>query len=67
MTYGLNLVGKNEILHWMSRVSLSNPIKLSRYLVWQKHGFCPPNTTYEQRQKILKGELNPDSLYGLVL
>ena len=67
ISYEISLCGKNTLFRWISEISPANPIKLSRYYVWQKYGFCPPKTTYEQRQKILKGELNPDNLYGLVM
>ncbi len=67
ISYDICLNGKDALLLWMSSIKPSNQVKFSRYSVWQRYGFCPPKTTYEQRQKILKGELNPNSLYGPVM
>lgn len=47
---------------WMNLVGMKNDVKLSRYLVWRKFGFCPPNLTLQQRQSILKGSLDPYSI-----
>jgi hypothetical protein len=43
---------------WMKLIGTKNPVKLSRYLIWKKHGFCPTNTNFQQREDILKGKLD---------
>lgn len=67
LKYKLQIVGDILVQKWFSLVKPANPTKISRFLIWKKHGFCPPNTTYEQRKKILKGETNPHTYYGLVV
>ena len=62
--YIIQLTGKNNLNKWIKEIKIKNPTKLSRYQIWKKFGFCPPKTTYKQRTQILKGRINPDSLYG---
>jgi len=54
--------GIERLKKWMEVIGTRNPSKLSRYLIWQKFGFCPANLTYQQRKSILKGELDINSL-----
>lgn len=54
--------GIKGLQDWMQLIGIKNEVKLSRYLVWEKFGFCPTNLTFEQRQNILKGNLDPYSL-----
>jgi len=53
---------KPRVTDFMDRIGSHNPKHLAKYAIWQKFGFCPSRTTPEQRQQILKGELNPISL-----
>tara|TARA_Y100000310_G_scaffold345753_1_gene469284 strand:- start:3355 stop:4110 length:756 start_codon:yes stop_codon:yes gene_type:complete len=64
--YPIQICGKNSLEKWMKLIGSKNPTKISRYLIWRKFSFCPPNTTYGERLKILKGELNPNIFYGPV-
>ncbi len=50
--------GVNGLEKWMELIGIKNPVKLSRYLIWKKFGFCPPHTTLQQREDILKGKLD---------
>ena len=61
--YNLQIVGKESLERWVKLISPKNTMKISRYLVWQKFGFCPPNTNYEQRKNILNMSLSPYSFY----
>lgn len=63
LQYKVDINGVNNIRKWMKIIGSKNYSKYSRFLVWKKHGFCPTNITYEQRRKILKGEINPNLLY----
>lgn len=63
LKYKLQITGKRAVDYWMTIIGTKNPSKISRYLIWKKFGFCPPNTTYQQRINILNGKLNPESLY----
>ncbi len=56
-TYGIHLNGKIAVEHWMNTIGTSNPVKESKYLLWKKMGFCPPNTTHLERLKVLKGDV----------
>lgn len=60
--YIISISGVGGLDSWMRLVGMKNPVKHTRYLIWKKFGFCPTNTTLEQREKILKGSLNIYSL-----
>ncbi|MFH1064641.1 MAG: LAGLIDADG family homing endonuclease [Candidatus Woesearchaeota archaeon] len=63
LKYKLQLTGKEVLYDWMRLIGSRNPSKMSRYLIWQRFGFCPPDTSYEERVAILRGELDPHSYY----
>jgi len=63
LRYRIDMSGEVMLRKWLDLIGMKNSSKYSRFLVWQRFGFCPPNTTLEQRQNILKGEMNPDVLY----
>lgn len=67
LKYKLQMVGINNLERWMNIIIPKNSVKVSRYLIWKRYGFCPTNTKYEERTKILKGELDPNIFYGLVV
>ena len=54
----ISISGVDGLEKWMNTVGMKNLVKLSRYLIWNKFGFCPPNTTLEQRKDILNGKLD---------
>jgi len=57
------LSGKDNLEKWISLIGFNNPRLHSKYLIWQNFGFCPPNTTLEQRKQILAGSIDPRSFY----
>jgi len=61
--YVFCLSGIQNLENWVRSIGFKNSSKYSRYLVWKKHGFCPVNTTFTQRQQILNNELDPNTLY----
>ncbi|MBU2104867.1 MAG: hypothetical protein KKF67_03820 [Nanoarchaeota archaeon] len=61
-SYRVIISGVGNVERWMKIIGSKNPVKLSRYLIWKKFGFCPTNTTFEQREDILNGKLNIFSL-----
>ena len=65
-THRIFISGESNLLKWMGSIGTKNPTKLSRYQIWEKYGFCPSNTTYDQRINILSGKLDPYLLYGPV-
>ena len=66
LKYTPKIDGIKEMLNWMNLISPKNHVKVSRYEVWEKFGFCPSKTNYKQRLKILDGKLDPNKLYGPV-
>ncbi len=62
MSYKTQIVGRVNLIKWMKEIGIKNHSKYTRYLIWKKYGFCPPNTTYNQRLNILRGNLNPCSV-----
>lgn len=62
--YIITINGIEGLNRWMETVGIKNPVKLTRYFVWKKFGFCPPNTTLQQRQDILNDKLDIYSIKG---
>ena len=52
----LTISGPKKLEKWMELLGTKNPVKLSRYLVWKKFGFCPPHTTLKQREDFLNAK-----------
>ena len=59
----LQVSGKNRLNTWAKVIGFPNKNHYSRYQIFKKYGFVPPNTTLEQRIKILNEELDPYSFY----
>jgi len=56
--YRFEMKGKPNLEKWFSEIGFKNPIKISRYLIWKKYGFCPSYTTFQERKDILNKDLN---------
>ena len=56
--YRVIINGVDRLERWIKIIGTENPAKLSRYLIWEKFGHCPTNTTLKQREDILKGKLD---------
>jgi hypothetical protein len=56
--------GWNGINAWLERFGLANAKHLSKLLLAQKYGYCPPHTSLDERLAIIAGEIDPESLYG---
>lgn len=52
-SFALNIRKIDEIEKWFNIIGTSNPRHKTRYDVWKKQGYLPPNTTIEERKKIL--------------
>jgi len=61
--HSIYLSGKANLERWISLIGFNNPRLFTKYLVWKKFGFCPPNTTLEQRKQMLAGKLEPRLFY----
>lgn len=60
--YVIVMSGVERLSKWMNLIGSKNPVKLSRYLVWKKHGHCPTNLTLQQRENILNGKLDINNM-----
>lgn len=58
INYRVTISGEDRLEKWVNIIGMKNEVKLTRYLVWRKFGFCPPHTTLKQRKDILNGRLN---------
>lgn len=67
LKYAFNINGINSLKRWLKLIGIKNHTKYSRFLIWKKYGFCPPNTIYNERLKILKKALKPHTLYGPIV
>ena len=56
--HSIYLSGVKNLEKWISIIGFDNPRLSSKYLIWRKFGFCPPNTSLEQRKQILSGNLS---------
>lgn len=64
-SYIIKINKLDEIKRWFEKIKLSkNPKHITKYLIWKKHGFCPPKLSQNQRKRILNGSLNPNKFYA---
>ncbi len=56
--------GWKGINGWLERFGSANAKHLSKLLIAQKYGFCPPHTSLDERLAIIAGEIDPKSFYG---
>jgi hypothetical protein len=59
----VNIYGKRNLSLWFNEIGFNSTKHLTKYEVWKKFGFCPPNTDITERRKILKGEIDVNSYY----
>ena len=50
--------GNELLLKFFKKIGSKNSVKLSRFKIWEKFGFCPPHTTLKQREDILNDKLD---------
>ena len=53
--YLITISGIDGLEKWTELIGMKNPVKLSRYLVWKKFGFCPTNTNPKTKRRYFKG------------
>jgi len=63
MKFCIELNGSERTKKFMDKVNPKNLTKFTRYQIWKKYGICPTNITYDQRKKILNGDIDPFSFY----
>lgn len=54
---------KSSIQKWLNLIGTKNPVHQTKVSIWKKFGYVPPKTTLNERIKILKGFINPESYY----
>lgn len=62
-SFMLQVSGKERLERWVKEIGFPNKNHYSRYQIFKKYGFVPPNTTMEQRIRILRDELDLISFY----
>jgi len=62
----IDISGRKNLDIWMDKIGFNSSKHLTKYDVWKKFGFCPPNTNIIERRKILKGVVDINSYYGPV-
>lgn len=58
LKYIIVLYGRDKSNKFFREIGSKNPVKLSRFLVWEKLGHCPAHTTLKQREEMLKSAEN---------
>src|SRR3989344_3834767 len=47
--HSIYLSGNGNLEKWISLIGSNNLRLITKYLMWKKFGYCPPNTTLKQR------------------
>jgi hypothetical protein len=55
-SYRIHIWKLSEIDKWFNIIGSHNPRQITRYAVWKKIGYLPPQTTLEYRKKLLNEE-----------
>ncbi len=50
----LYISGKHQLELWMKEICFKNIKHTSKYFVWKKLGYCPPNTTLKERMNLMQ-------------
>ncbi len=58
----ININGKKNLEKWMKEIGFSSPKHITKYKIWKKCGYCPPYTTLQEREQVLRGERDIKSL-----
>lgn len=59
----INLNGLSNLNLWFKEIGFNSSKHLTKYEIWKRFGFCPPNTNIIERRNILKGKININSYY----
>jgi hypothetical protein len=62
-SYRLTIYRINDIIRFFELIRPANPKHQTKYNIWKKFGFLPPNTNIQERRKILKKEISPYIYY----
>lgn len=62
--HSIYLSGVKNIERWFCLIGFNNPKHFTKYKIWKKFGFCPPNTNLKERVEILSKKRDPYSYYS---
>lgn len=62
--YTIKIDGGVNVIHWFRKIGTNNPKHKTKFDIWAKHGFCPPNTNLKERRKIIKGMKSISDYYA---
>lgn len=65
IAYRIKICGGIQVDKWFEEIGSNSQKHITKYLLWKRIGFCPPNTTLVERKKMLKNELSPYIYYPL--
>lgn len=53
-SFRIRIRGEEMLRKWIEKIGFKNPVQLTRYELWKRTGFCPPDTTLEERIQMLE-------------
>jgi len=62
--YSIVLDTKINVEKWLLEIGFRSQKHSTKVEIWRKYGFCPPHTTFAQRQEIISGKMSPFSFYS---
>jgi hypothetical protein len=62
--YRLSILGDQNVISWISNIGFKNTLKLNRFLIWKKFGFCPSGLDLNTQKKVLFKKINPNLFYA---
>lgn len=54
--YTILVYRKSDIEFFIKKIGFKNPKHYSKWLIFRKFGYCPPKTTFKEREKILSNK-----------
>lgn len=55
--YAVDINGKENLTKWAKFIGFSNTKHLTKIKVWEKLGYCPPNTNIKERYNLLNNKI----------
>ena len=65
MRYVVRIGGRNDYEKFVEQIGSNNPVHLTKILIYEIFGHCPPKTTLVDRIEILRGKKLPEEFYPL--
>jgi intein/homing endonuclease len=56
--YSIYIYGRSNLEKWMMLIGFNNQRQMTKYIIWEKLWYCPPNTTLMERKQILKNNIS---------